>query len=97
MFCLTGKEQGYMLRKLNHSPKPCLMPSSHITLKIIGHNIKKIRLANRIKQEWLARKVRLSVSEISRLENGKRDTSVKKLLAIAEAMHCHPAELFNSE
>ena len=70
------------------------MEMPNITLKTIGANIRKHRQSKQFKQEWLAKKARLSVSEISRLENGRRDTTIKKLLDIADALKTHPADFF---
>jgi transcriptional regulator with XRE-family HTH domain len=65
-----------------------------ITLKIIGNNIRKHRQLKQIKQEYLAKKAGLSISEISRIENGERDASLKALLVIAEILEIHPGDLF---
>lgn len=65
-----------------------------ITLKTIGRNIRKQRQSRQIKQESLAREIRMSVSEISRIENGQRDTTIKKLLDIADVLKMHPTEFF---
>jgi transcriptional regulator with XRE-family HTH domain len=70
------------------------MPPSNITLKTIGHNIRKHRLEKRLTQQYLATRTGLSGSEISRLENGKRNISLKLLLQIADILGIPPAEIF---
>ena len=55
-------------------------------LKKIGANIRHARISNNIKQETLAKKVALSKSEISRIENGKREVKISTLKKIAMAI-----------
>lgn len=70
------------------------MPPSGITLKTIGNNIRKHRLEKRLTQQYLANQTGLSGSEISRIENGKRNISLKLLLQIADTLGIPPAEIF---
>jgi transcriptional regulator with XRE-family HTH domain len=70
------------------------MEPSKFSFETVGSNIRKHRLSKQIKQEYLAKKTELSKSEISRLENGLRDTTIKKLLKLAVALNIHPSELF---
>lgn len=70
------------------------MEPDNLILKKIGANIKKLRKANHIKQEWLGRKTGLSKSGISRLENGERDTTIKHLIKIADVLQTNPSEFF---
>lgn len=58
--------------------------------KKVGARIKKIRKEKNIKQEWLALKVGLGKSEISRLENGKRAISLPILFGIASTLNTSP-------
>ena len=59
------------------------MTPHEIYLKKIGANIRKARTAKNIKQETLGKKVDLSKSETSRIENGKRETKLAVLKKIA--------------
>jgi XRE family transcriptional regulator, fatty acid utilization regulator len=59
------------------------MTPHEIYLKKIGANIRKARTAKNIKQETLGRKVNLNKSEISRIENGKREAKLTMLRKIA--------------
>ena len=65
-------------------------------LKKIGVNIRHARISNNIKQETLAKKVSLSKSEISRIENGKREVKISTLKKIAVAIGV-PASNFLDE
>jgi Helix-turn-helix. len=60
-----------------------VMTPHEIYLKKIGANIRNARIAKSIKQETLGKKVDLSKSEISRIENGKRETKLAMLKKIA--------------
>lgn len=51
--------------------------------KKIGARIRKERTVTQMKQETLGKGVKLSKSEISRIENGKRETNLATLMAIA--------------
>jgi transcriptional regulator with XRE-family HTH domain len=62
------------------------MRSDAFTLKKIGARIRKIRTAKLIKQETLGKEVNLSKSEISRIENGKREVKIVKLMEIAKVI-----------
>ena len=53
----------------------------------IGKRIKATRLSRGITQEQLAEKVNLSLTSISRLENGKAMVSIEKLFNIATALN----------
>ena len=59
------------------------MTLHEIYLKKIGADIRRARTAKNIKQETLGKKVALSKSEISRIENGKRETKLVTLKKIA--------------
>ena len=70
------------------------MEPDNLILKKIGANIKKLRQANHIKQEWLGKKTGFSKSGISRLEHGERDTTLMHLIKIADVLQTPPAEFF---
>ena len=59
------------------------MTPHEIYLKKIGANIRKARTEKNIKQETLGKRIHLSKSEISRIENGKRGTCLVILKKIA--------------
>jgi transcriptional regulator with XRE-family HTH domain len=63
----------------------------------IGSRIRAIREEKKLKQEWLAKKVSLGKSEISRIENGKRSITLIKLHEIADALDTPPYYFFEIE
>ena len=54
--------------------------------EVISTNLKRVRGAKGISQSVLAKKVGLSVSAYSKIENGKAKPEVSDLLHIAEAL-----------
>ncbi|HMK27141.1 MAG TPA: helix-turn-helix transcriptional regulator [Chitinophagaceae bacterium] len=73
------------------------MASEENQSKRIGRRIRAERTAKLIKQEILAKKVSLSKSEISRIENGQRELKVSKLYEIAEAIGISASKLIEDE
>ena len=73
------------------------MTSEENKSKRIGRRIREERTAKLIKQETLAKKVSLSKSEISRIENGQRELKISKLYEIAAAIGINPSKLFDDE
>ena len=71
------------------------MEPSKINFEKVGENIRMHRKAKGFKQEWLGRKVNLNKSEISRIENGKRNTSVKTLVQIAVVLEIDLSRFFS--
>lgn len=56
-------------------------------LKYLGQNIAKYRKAKGLSQELLAEKVELSREYITRVENGQKNISLKKLFLIADILN----------
>jgi transcriptional regulator with XRE-family HTH domain len=73
------------------------MTPHEIYLKKIGANIRQARTSKNIKQETLAKKVNLSKSCISRIENGKRDTKLAMLKKIAIEIGVTTSSLLEEE
>lgn len=65
-----------------------------IQLTKIGDNIRKMRLNQHLKQEFLAQKIGLSKSEISRIESGNRCAKITKLVEIAKILNVNISDLF---
>ena len=63
-------------------------------IKKFGLNLKAIRKAKGISQEQLAGDTGFEVSQISRIELGKVNTSISHVAAIAKALKVKPEELF---
>ncbi len=55
-------------------------------LKLLGKNIKKYREARKYSQEFLAEKVDLSREYITRIENGQKFISLRKLFLLADVL-----------
>lgn len=70
------------------------MRQGKIALEKIGARIRDVRINKQIKQATLAKNVNLSKSEISRIENGQRETKIIKLLEIARVLDIKPSLLF---
>ncbi|UCD07172.1 MAG: helix-turn-helix transcriptional regulator [Candidatus Aenigmatarchaeota archaeon] len=65
-------------------------------LKVLGENIKRIRLRKPMSQAELARKSGVGKSTLYAVEQG-RPISIVKLLKIADALEIHPSDLFLSD
>lgn len=66
-------------------------------LKFLGKNIKKYRLQSQISQEFLAEECDLSREYISRIENGQKYVSLKKIFMIADVLNVSINTLFDFE
>lgn len=66
-------------------------------LKLLGKNIKKYREARGFSQEFLAEKVDLSREYITRVENGQKFISLRKLFALADVLDVKFFDLTNFE
>lgn len=64
-------------------------------LEILGKNIKKYREARKLSQEILAEKVDLSREYITRVENGQKFMSLRKVFLIADALDVKIKDLFD--
>jgi transcriptional regulator with XRE-family HTH domain len=62
--------------------------------KLKGHNIRERRQALGIRQEDLAKAVKMSVSTINRFERNKGDAKASTLYDIAKVLKCRMEELF---
>ena len=70
------------------------MNSHAPALKKIGQNIRRIRIEKGIKQEYVATKLGVTKSAISRIENGDRDTTLKNILQIATVLDVAAIDFF---
>lgn len=64
-------------------------------LKNLGKNIKKYREAKKFSQELLAEKADLSREYITRIENGQKFVSLKKLFLLADILGVKFSDLAN--
>ena len=68
----------------------------HEIVRNIGHHIKKKREIMGLTQEKLAELMDISITTISRLENGQQCTSVKNLIKLANILQLDVSDLFSS-
>lgn len=67
-----------------------------ITSKMhIGQRIKQIRNSLDLTQETFCNAINLEINNLSRIENGKSNPSIKTLQKIIETFNIEPNELFN--
>lgn len=64
-------------------------------LKNLGKNIRKYREAKKFSQELLAEKADLSREYITRIENGQKFVSLKKLFLLADILGVKFSDLTN--
>lgn len=62
----------------------------------IGHNIKKWRELKEIKQELLAKKLKITSAALSNIENGKIDITIRRIEQIAEELQIDFSFLLSS-
>ncbi|MGN0190183.1 MAG: helix-turn-helix domain-containing protein [Candidatus Cryptobacteroides sp.] len=60
----------------------------------IGNRIREFRLAKGITQQELADKCDLEIPNLSRIENGRTNPTVKTLFIICKALEIHMRDLF---
>ena len=65
------------------------------TLKVIGQNIKQIRLLKNQTQEGLAEMLDKSINFISLIERGESGISIATIIDICNALQINSDELFN--
>ncbi|WP_312766936.1 helix-turn-helix transcriptional regulator [Epilithonimonas sp.] len=74
----------------------CFMQETDsIILKKIGDKVREIRLQKKLTQKELAFDLDIEISQITRIETGKINTSILNLFKIAKALEVDIKELFN--
>ncbi len=64
---------------------------------LVGANIKRIRLVCELSQVALASNIQgLSAGDLSKIEAGKINMTLKTVAKIADALECYPREFFES-
>lgn len=66
-----------------------------IILRNIGDKIREIRLQKKLTQKELAFILDIEISQITRIETGKINTSILNLIKISKALEIDIKELFN--
>ena len=64
------------------------------SLKLLGQQVRRFRKEAGLSQEKLAELVNVSLTTISRMENGHQMVAVEKLIQIAEALEMNAGDLF---
>jgi transcriptional regulator with XRE-family HTH domain len=59
----------------------------------LGANVRRHRLAAGLTQEQLSDRAKLHLTEISRIENGRRDPQLATIVTVADALEIAPSEL----
>jgi len=66
-------------------------------LQEIGSHLRALRKASRLSQDQLAARCDLTKSNISNIENGKKDFNFTTFLEYAKGLKMHPKDLLNKE
>lgn len=64
--------------------------------KILGANVRKLRLSAKLSQEELAARIGMAQHYVSQLETGKRNPTVLTLALISQALGVPISKLFTS-
>ena len=62
--------------------------------KIVGANVRRLRVERKLTQEQLAHDAEIDVTYLRGIEAGRRNPSVEVLSRMVRALHSHPADLF---
>lgn len=65
--------------------------------RLVGRNVRKIRLGRGLTQEQLAEKSGLGQQYISPLESGRRNPTVVTLWELSQALGCAPVDLISPD
>jgi len=72
-----------------------MQETDSIVLKKIGDKVREIRLHKKMTQKELAFDLDIEISQITRIETGKINTSILNLFKIAKALEVDIKEFFN--
>lgn len=61
--------------------------------RIVGENVRRLRLAQKLTQEQLAERAGFTQQYLSELENGKQNPTVVTLFELSQQLAATPAEL----
>lgn len=70
-----------------------MQETDSIVLKKIGDKVREIRLHKKMTQKELAFDLDIEISQITRIETGKINTSILNLIKIAKALEINISEL----
>ena len=63
----------------------------------LGENLKNLRLARNLSQEYLAEDAKISQTSVARIERGKLNTSISTVYALMKALQAEPNEFFGTD
>ena len=63
--------------------------------RLLGHNIRRIRMATGLSQEELASRAGLHRTYVSSVERGLRNVSIENIFAFARALGCEARDLLD--
>lgn len=83
----------YKKQRKNYNPHfPAFHPSIFGGMKV-NENIRALRMARGLTQEFMAKKLKMDVANYSRIERGVAKLTVERLQEIAEILHTGISEL----
>ena len=71
------------------------MSPSRSKLPNVGAVIREFRLREKLSQDSVAARLKMSTSYVSRLESGSRYPSIEMLIRVAHAMNARPGDLLD--
>lgn len=63
--------------------------------KKIGEKVKRLRKDHEWTQQKLAEKIKMDITTINEIENGRRNPSIKTINKLARALKVNPSELLS--
>lgn len=69
-----------------------MKPINGVTATLAA-NVRRYRLRSGKSQTWLAKEIGMSRTNLVNIEAGRTATSIEGLVALADALECHPGEL----
>jgi transcriptional regulator with XRE-family HTH domain len=67
---------------------------NQIFISLVGNRIKELRYLHKKTQEDVAFEIGIEITQLSRIENGKINTSISQICEIAKAIGVEPKEIF---
>lgn len=64
--------------------------------KVIGENVKRLRIERKLTQEQLAHDSEIDVTYLRGIEAGRRNPSVNVLVRLAGVLECDPSNLLHN-
>ena len=62
--------------------------------KIVGMNVRRLRVERKLTQEQLAHEAGIDLTYVGGIERGRRNPSVSVLSRLASSLDVHPGEFF---